>query len=406
MDARVLLLLCVEAGLALVLLAVSGVLKKPAHVLCAAALLAAAFTLRGLCLDYQTDDYRDFLAVWVDFFRANGGLAALGQPVGNYNVPYLFFLALFSKSSIPDLYLIKLLSIFFDVVLAWALMQLVGLFSRAPVRKLAAFFLALFWPTVVLNGAVWGQCDSIYVSLAVLSVWLVLADRPALGVACIAASFAFKLQAVFVLPVFLLFWLARRVKLRHALLFPAVCIAMVLPAVAAGRPLWDALTAAFQQTGSIGDGLNYNSPSLFALPLRFNDPQLAGRLGILAAALVIVLLGLLFWRRSRNASDRALLLAAALLAAAIPFFLPHMHERYFFAADLFTLALACADFRLVPLPLLSEFASLLGYHAYLKMRYLLLMYYGAAALIVCIAALACLLTAALRRPSPRLRGGG
>ena len=119
MDIRICLLLAAEAGLALVLLWSAGVLRKPAHVLCAALLLAAAFVLRGLCLNYETDDYTQFLTVWVNFFRTHGELAALRESVGNYNVPYLTFLALISGSSLPDLYLIKLFSIFFDVVLAW-----------------------------------------------------------------------------------------------------------------------------------------------------------------------------------------------------------------------------------------------------------------------------------------------
>ena len=131
-------------------------------------LLAAAFVLRGLCLNYETDDYTQFLTVWVNFFRTHGELAALRESVGNYNVPYLTFLALISGSSLPDLYLIKLFSIFFDVVLALSVMQLVGLFRREAVWKLAAFFLVLFWPTVMLNSALWGQCGCVYAALAVL----------------------------------------------------------------------------------------------------------------------------------------------------------------------------------------------------------------------------------------------
>ena len=404
LDIRVVLLLIAEAALALLLLRLSGALPTAKHVLVSASLLAAAFVLRGLCLPYETLDYQNFLAVWVDFFRQNGGLSALGMPVGNYNIPYLFFLALFSRSPIPDLYLIKLLSIFFDVVLAWAVMQLAGRFVRSPARRLACFFLVLFWPTVVLNGALWGQCDSIYTAFAVLSVWLVLAGHPALGMASIAAAFSFKLQAVFVLPVFLLFLLARRVKLWHFLFFPSVCVLMVLPAVLAGRPLWEALTISLSQTGSIGDGLNYNSSSVFALFSNVQNPALAGKLGILAAALVIVLLAILIWKRRDACSDRALLIAAVLLAAAIPFFLPHMHDRYFFAADILTLALAVVDLRLAPLPLLCEFASLLGYHAYLKLRYLLPMSYGAGALIVVLTILAAALLAALFSPDKKLRG--
>ena len=282
-------------------------------------------------------------------------------------------------------------------------MQLVGLFRRSAAWKLTAFFLVLFWPTVVLNGALWGQCDSVYAALAVLSVYLVLSGHPLLGVVSIGASFAFKLQAVFVMPVFLLFWLTRRVKLRHALAFPAVCVVMVLPAVIAGRGLWDALTIPFQQTGSIGTGLNYNSPSVFALFRDVANPDTAARLGIGAAVLVIAALAVWFWLHRDDCSDRALLLAAAVLAAAIPFFLPHMHDRYFFAADALTLALAAAWPQLALPALLCEFASLLGYHAYLRMRYLLPMADGALALIAALAVLTAVLVTETRQAVPAER---
>ena len=45
MDIRICLLLAAEAGLALVLLWSAGVLRKPAHVLCAVLLLAAAYAV-------------------------------------------------------------------------------------------------------------------------------------------------------------------------------------------------------------------------------------------------------------------------------------------------------------------------------------------------------------------------
>lgn len=175
---------------------------------------------------------------------------------------------------------------------------------------------------------------------------------------------------------------------------------MVLPAVIAGRGLWDALTIPFQQTGSIGTGLNYNSPSVFALFRDVANPDAAARLGIGAAALVIVLLAVWFWLHRDDCSDRALVLAAALLAVAIPFFLPHMHDRYFFAADALTLALAAAWPQLAAPAVLCEFASLLGYHAYLRMRYLLPMADGALALIAALVILAAVLALELRQRSP------
>ena len=89
-----------------------------------------------------------------------------------------------------------------------------------------------------------------------------------------------------------------------------------------------------------------------------------------------------------------------LLAVAIPFFLPHMHDRYFFAADALTLALAAAWPQLVLPAVLCEFASLLGYHAYLRMRYLLPMADGALALIAALVILTVVLALELRQRSP------
>ena len=188
MDALAFILLLLEAGLALLLLYFDGLLKKPAHVLVCAGLVALAFAVRALFFGYETLDYQDFLSRWVQHFRDNGGFAALSGSVGNYNVPYLYFLALFSYLGTDDLYLIKLLSTLFDVLLAFGAMRLAGLFTRSRVRLLFVYFAVLFWPTVVLNSAVWGQCDSIYVSLALLALYWGMSGKPALGMAAMACS--------------------------------------------------------------------------------------------------------------------------------------------------------------------------------------------------------------------------
>ncbi|MBQ8091177.1 MAG: DUF2029 domain-containing protein [Pyramidobacter sp.] len=397
MTISVFLILIAEALCAMGLLYASGVLKNARAWLIAVALTALAFALRGALLSYETLDYQDFLAVWVDWFRANGGVQALGMPVGNYNVPYLTLLALFSGAGLRDLYWIKLISVFFDIVLAFSAMQLVGRFTDRAWRKLLAFFLVLFWPTVVLNGSLWGQCDSIYSALLLLGLWLILADRPWAGVAAMGAAFAFKLQAVFLLPMLLLFWIAGKLKWYHLAAFPLVNLVLVLPAVLAGRGLFDALTVGFQQTGSIGDALNYNSPSVFAFFRYIQNAQAASRVGIVAAALVLVLLALVVWYYRRSLNDRVLLLCAVIMSIAVPFFLPHMHDRYFFCADMMTLVLACTELWLAPIALGCEYASLLGYHAYLKMRYLHTMDRGALVLILALGWLAILLIQELKR---------
>ncbi len=385
MDTAVIIILFAEALLALSALYFSGLLSRPADVAVSAALVAAAFVIRGLCLNHVTADYQTFLSVWVDYFRYNGGFAALAEPIGNYNVPYMYFLAAFSYSGIDDLYLIKLLSIFFDVLLAWAVMSLAGRYTSSRAKRLAAFFGVLFLPTVILNGAYWGQCDSIYTALAVLAIYLAVSDRPAAGMACMAASFAFKLQAVFIMPIFVVLLIAGRVRIRHFFIFPAVYILLMLPAVIAGMPLLDTITLYFDQMGTVGSALNYNSPSVFAFSANVQNVALAGNLGIAAAFTLMLVCFLLFALRRGRGSLWAILGCAIVLSAGIPYFLPHMHERYFFVADILTLLLACAAPEYMALPVLTQFASLLGYHAYLRGYYFLPMSYGAVALAIVLA---------------------
>ena len=134
-----------------------GLLNQNKYLFTAVLLLALAFVFRGLYLDHRSGDYNTFLVKWVDYFRQNGGFHGFAESIGNYNVPYLYFLALFSYLPLNDLYLIKLLSIAFDVVLAFGMMKLVGLFTFSIPKRLMAYLGTLLLPTVVINGAIWGQ---------------------------------------------------------------------------------------------------------------------------------------------------------------------------------------------------------------------------------------------------------
>ena len=385
MEFVVYLLLALEALLALLGLRRAGCLKGKGAWAVSVLLLLLAFAARAYVFDYETLDYQNFLTKWVDYFRANGHFRALNRSVGNYNIPYLYFLAFFSLLPIRDLYLIKLLSTGFDVLLAWSAMKLLGRFTQKNGVLLACFFTVLCLPTVFLNSAVWAQCDSSYAALLLLALYLALDERPAASMICAALAFGFKLQAVFVLPVFAVLWMAGKFKWQHFLLFPASYVLLVLPAVLLGRPFWETVTLYLSQTGSIGSALNYNSSSIFAILRHVADPERASRIAVAAAFGYMLILLIVCYVNRKRLSDRAVLGAAVLFAVGIPFLLPHMHDRYFFCADILSVVLAFACWPCFPAAVLVQFASLLGYHAYLKMRFLLPMRHGAAALVVTLA---------------------
>lgn len=393
--------------LAFVILWMEGALKTKAALFIAAGLILAAMVLRGLCMDHETSDYRDFLTRWVQTIREQGGFAALRWNIGNYNVPYLYFLALFSYSTVRDLYLIKLLSILFDVLLAWGVMRLVYCFTNDYRKVLASFLVTLFLPTVILNGAYWGQCDSIYGAFAVWSVYFALRDRPIASVCMIALSFAFKLQAVFLMPVFLIFLFARKIKWWQLIFFPITYLLLVFPAVALGRPFKSTVLLYLEQADTVGGGLNYNSSSVYAFLRGAENTDQLAKAGIIAAFVFLGLLYLFCFLRRRHLDDKALLICSLLVCVAVPFLLPHMHDRYFFIADVLSVAFAFVFVRASHVPVLVSFASLMGYHAYLTGRWFMnkpqSMAWGATALILALATLIPLLMIRLSADGKKLR---
>ena len=358
-----------------------GLLKKSNYLLIAVIALGLAFALRGSQMNYRSGDYNTFLAHWVEYFRLNGGFHGFAESIGNYNVPYLYFLALFSDLPLNDLYLIKLLSIAFDVVLAFGMMKLTGVFTHSTPKRLAAYLITLLLPTVILNGAMWGQCDSIYTAFAVLSFWLVLSDRPKLSMVCMALSFGFKLQAIFLMPIFLVLLFAKKIKIRHFFIFPLTYIILILPAVLFGRPFIDTLLLYFSQTDSIGTGLNYNSPSIFSIVRGNVSTDALSAIGVSSAFLFVLAIFVWTWVKRNNLSKEALLGIAILFVVGIPLLLPRMHDRYFFMADIFTLVPAVLYAGYAPVTLFASFASLICYYSYLNCEYLFPLRYGTFALI-------------------------
>lgn len=399
MNLICIVLMSLLAGLGLVLLYHEGLLRSMRAWIVAASLLLVSLGGRLVFFDYETLDYINFLSRWAAYFRDYGGFLALRRQTGNYNIPYLYFLALFSYIPVKDLYLIKFLSVLFDVLLAWSCVRLAGHFTKSAPRLLGCFFTVLLLPTVFLNGAVWGQCDSLYVMPLVLGIELALSGKPKSAMILAALAFGMKLQAVFVLPIFAVIWMrGGKYKLWHFLLFPLSYVILVLPAVLLGRPFLETLTLYASQTGSIGSGLNYNSPSVFAIFWNVSNENVAAGVAIGAAFLFLLNMLGVAWVNRRHLTDRAVLGMALMLAIGIPFLLPHMHERYFYAADILSLVMAFAFPAFIPAALLVQIASLLGYYAYLTMRYLVignhlfLMYHGSAALIIAFAlALICFL---------------
>ena len=136
--------------------------------------------------DYVSDDYDIFLSGWIYSYSQMGIKEGLGTYIGSdYTPPYLYLLLLISRvKNYPWQYLVKIVSLAFEALMAYAVTKLAGLKVRGDAGRVVLFCLTLMLPTVVFNGAYWGQCDVIYTSLCLLALYHALQKRSAWTSSC------------------------------------------------------------------------------------------------------------------------------------------------------------------------------------------------------------------------------
>jgi len=365
-----LFLLLVTAAMTVLLLRTQPAL--PASFLFTGVILLLAIYLRAACLNHVTGDYANFLTVWVSNLRENGGFAALGELQSDYNVPYLYLLALISYIPLDDLLLIKFVSITADLLMALTAVAVARELGVSPNKRLIILAGVLFAPTVWLNSAYWAQCDVLYTLFALLCFLCVLRGRPWLAVCMAGLAFAFKLQVIFFLPMLVVFMMTGRLKWRHLAAFPAVYLLVGAPALALGRSFLSLFTIYGTQVTQYSGWLNLNAPSAYSFLSLPEGYAVAPFFTAGLAAAALFLSCMLYWISQRRTpiSDKTLLSLALVFCAAIPWCLPSMHERYFYMADVFAVIYAIIHPKRFYIAPMMIYASYAGYHAYLMGAYL------------------------------------
>ena len=300
----------------------------------------AAVAVRLPLLGRESVDIPATFGPWIDFMLANGPARSFAYDFYNYNPPYPYLLsaAVALAGHAPALLLIKAIPVAFDFAAAYFVYKCVALkygeSNRVPILAAVATLLA---PTVVMNAAWWGQSDSIYTTCLLASLYFVLAGRQMPAFAAFGAAFAVKAQGAFLAPLF--FWLAARrvVDLRYSVFAAFAVFAALVPAWAAGRPLTDLLFVYFRQAGYT-DELSNHAPNPYEwIPNEYFHWWPVG----LAVTAALVLVVRQFAKRGSAALTRETIVHLALFSTVLaPFFLPKMHDRFFFAADVLAIVFA------------------------------------------------------------------
>lgn len=294
-----------------------------------------AFMLRKIFFEVQSADWYCFLSPWIQQLNEFEGLKGIGQEIGEYNVPYTLFLNIAAKTPFNDLYEVKLFSVFFDFICAFAAVICTTGFKKffTPSGLLVWSFVLLS-PISFLNSGFWSQCDSIWTSLIILSLFFLLKEKHILAMVFFAIAFAFKLQAVFFLPVIVIYYFASgKMRIYNFLIIPVIYFISILPAIFAGRSVTDTLGIYLKQT-SLYSSLTLHCPNLYYL--LNGDYVMFKNMGILLTLAILGTAACLFIYY-KVTSHKAYILLTLWTSLVCVYFLPAMHERYSYSACIFAI---------------------------------------------------------------------
>lgn len=336
----------------------SEIIQNYKEILIFSTLLTLAILARLTLIDYQSGDYTIFLVKWWDHINSRGLSNAYSVKFADYSPLYTYFLGLATLFTSQALLGIKIITFLFDFIGAiWLFKLTQKIYPNNRYVAYFLFFLLLFLPSVIMNGALWGQCDIIFTSFLVASLYYLMQNKGFLAIIMFAIAFSFKIQAIFFAPLIVIWAIYNPLKKWWYLFsIPFIYLVTCIPAALQGRSWFDLATIYAQQAGQYG-GFNLGLPNFWYFlesndfkEVSFDTVLVPGRVinvfsmfttfGVIFGLAVVISLLALIWLYKPNIKQWYWPQFAVLFTLLIPFLLPKMHERYYFAADILSVVLA------------------------------------------------------------------
>ena len=335
--------------------------RKNTEPLAAAAITLLAIMIRNAGFDFKSHDYNAFIHPWIRFLKENGNFFGIKSVASDYTVPSLILYSLISY--LPEkllLWAVKIVSCGFDFITAAFGGKIVYFLTKSRGKAAAGYFFILFCPTIFLNSGFWGQTDGIFTAFLVVSLYCFLKEKTRMSLFWFGLGLSFKLQAVFVLPFFVIMYFYKKWTMPQITHFAAGFFALNAPMWIFGIPLLKWAKVYLFQINEYSAFLVLNAPTIYAL-----IPNSSGRIGIiLLFALLAVFLFYVLHSNSKSSKETELLIFL-MCSCTVPFLLPHMHERYFYIAEVITIIYVVYNPKSWPLGILIIFPSVITYAKYM-----------------------------------------
>ena len=344
---------------------------------------ALALLIRSFSLDLELSDAQKSLLPWFEAIQEGGGFAALATQEGDYNIAFQVLIALMTYLPFDPLRMYKYLSYLFDFAMAIGVAGFIYDLTDRSSRLLPAIGYAavLFLPSVVTNSEMLAQCDAIYTCFVIWSLWFLYRKRFLGSFVLLGLGFSFKIQTLFILPFFLMYYVReKKFSLLHFLFLPLMLYITSLPALIAGRDWLSPLEIYLHQTEKY-DAMYLNFASFWSLVTEeyyvYKD---------VAIVLTIAIFGMmLIWLMEKKislAAKQNFLSLACWSVWTCVLFLPAMHERYSYLLDILLILLVMIYHSYCGYAVIASVISIIQYGGFLNgihidVKYLAVVYLAA-----------------------------
>lgn len=276
-------------------------------------------------------DYPIYLEPWITAYSKMSFMETLRSHVTNYYVPYNMILILISRAPFPPYVGISLVSCLSDFVMVYFLYLILEHFQSNVRRHAFMALTVLLLPICFIDSAIWKQCDSIYSMFAVISIYYYLKSDYSRSFIFYSVGFCFKLQIIFLLPLYGMIWLHER---NHSIMqfvwIPVMYIICGLPSILAGADVAMTYKIYLGQVNAY-PRTSINYPNIWGVLPDFsgNPAIMIGEIVTIFCLLVFLTIHLRGYQMTKI-NDCLWLIGMTIWTCTM--FLPCMHERYDYLA--------------------------------------------------------------------------
>ncbi|MDD7572524.1 MAG: hypothetical protein SPG76_04705 [Candidatus Enterosoma sp.] len=339
-----------------------------------------AFVARYFAAKFPTNDVVGFiLNGWMKQIE-NVGFKNFYKVDADYSPLYLFIIACLTKLPkgelvningysfyLNQMYYLKSIYFLCELLIAIGIYLIIHDVTKNRLLGVIGYCVFLFLPVQFSNSALWGNSDTMYFLCFVYILLFVLKGKSFFAWFFFGLALSLKLQAVFIAP--FLFYLMFNRKLKFYPIYASLLALFLsfVPAYLCGASFSEPFHFFKAQVNGYSK-LTLGCANLWQLFGVYNmdkaDSPLNAASIIIGLGAIFVLTAILYLRKVKLTKENIITVSVFLIGIC-PFFLPHMHERYFYAVDVLVLVYALINKRRYFLIPLMQVSSGIAYYHYL-----------------------------------------